>query len=78
MHPLLAEVEKLIRRPARLELSVFMWAGWLEAKLVELPAQQAASVVTRRRFGEQRSDFNLRFRAAHAVASYLERGESRR
>jgi hypothetical protein len=32
----LAEVEKLIPRPARQEFSLFMWAGRLEAKVVEL------------------------------------------
>lgn len=50
VHPLLADVEKLIPRPARQEFSLFMWAGWLDAELVELPPQQAASAVTRRRF----------------------------
>jgi hypothetical protein len=73
VHPLLAEVEKLIPRPARHEFSLFMWAGWLEAQLVELPPQQAANAVTRRRFANQWSESNPRFRAAHAVASYLER-----
>jgi hypothetical protein len=73
VHPLLAEVEKLIPRPARQEFSLFMWAGWLEPKLVELPPQQAANAVTRRRFAEQWSESNPRFRAAHAVASYLKR-----
>ncbi len=73
VHPLLADVEKLIPRPARQEFSLYMWAGWLEAKLVELPPQQAASALTRRRFAEQWSESNPRFRAAHAVASYLER-----
>lgn len=73
VHPLLAEVEKLIPRPARQEFSLFMWAGWLEAKLVELPPQQAASAVTRGRFAEQWSKSNPRFRAALTVASYLER-----
>jgi predicted nucleotidyltransferase len=73
VHPLLAHVEKLIPRPARQEFSLFMWAGWLEAKLIELPQGQAASGVTRRRFAEQWSESNPRFRAAHAVASYLER-----
>jgi hypothetical protein len=53
VHPLLADVEKLIPRPARQEFSLFMWAGWLEAKLVELPPQQAANAVTCRRFAEQ-------------------------
>jgi hypothetical protein len=48
-----------------------MWAGWLDAKLVELPPQQAANPVTRRRFIEQWSESNPRFRAAHAAASYL-------
>jgi hypothetical protein len=46
--------------------------GWLDARLVELPLQQAANPVTRRR-AEQSSESNPRFRAAHAVASYLER-----
>ena len=73
VHPLLADVEKLIPRLARQEFSLFMWAGWLDAKLIELPPQQAASPVTRRRFAEQWSRSNPRFRAAHAVASYLER-----
>jgi Nucleotidyltransferase domain len=73
VHPLLADVEKLIPRPARQEFSLFMWAGWLDAELVELPPQQAANPVTRRRFAEQWSDSNPRFRAAHAAASYLER-----
>jgi hypothetical protein len=73
VHPLLAEVEKLIPRPARQEFSLCMWAGWLDARLVELPPEQAASAVTRRRFAEQWSESNPRFRAAHAVASYLER-----
>jgi hypothetical protein len=72
-HPLLADVEKLILRPARQEFSLFMWAGWLDATLVELPSRQAANDVTRRRFAEQWSASNPRFRAAHAVASYLER-----
>jgi hypothetical protein len=72
VHPLLAEVEKLIPRPARQEFSLFMWAGWLDAKLVELPREQAANAVTRRRFAEQWSGSNPRFRTAHAIASYLE------
>jgi hypothetical protein len=72
VHPLLAEVEKLIPRLARQEFSLFMWAGWLDAKLVELPREQAANAITRRRFAEQWSESNPRFRAAHAVASYLE------
>jgi hypothetical protein len=72
VHPLLAEVENLIPRPARQEFSLFMWAGWLDAKLVKLPRQQAANPVTRRRFAQQWSESNPRFRAAHAVASYLE------
>jgi hypothetical protein len=75
VHPLLAKVEKLIPRPARQEFSLFMWAGWLDARLVELPLQQAANPVTRRRFAEQWSESNPRFRAAHAVASHLEREE---
>jgi hypothetical protein len=50
VHPLLAEVEKSIPRPGRQEFSLFMWAGWLDAKLVELPGEQAANAVTRRRF----------------------------
>jgi hypothetical protein len=73
VHPLLAEVEKLIPRPARQEFSLFMWAGWLDAKLVELPPQRAANAVTEGRFAERWSESNPRFRAAHAVASYLER-----
>jgi hypothetical protein len=77
-HPLLADVEKLILRPARQEFSLFMWAGWLDATLVELPSRQAANDVTRRRFAEQWSASNPRFRAAHAVASYLEREGRRR
>jgi Nucleotidyltransferase domain len=72
VHPLLADVEKLIPRPARQEFSLFMWAGWLDARLVELPPRQAANAVTRRRFAEQWAETNPRFRAAHAVASYLE------
>lgn len=50
-----------------------MWAGWLDAKLVELRREQAANAITRRRFAEQWSESNPRLRAAHAVASYLER-----
>jgi predicted nucleotidyltransferase len=73
VHPLLAAVEKLIPRPARQEFSLFMWAGWLYTKLVELPREQAANAVTRRRFAEHWSEANPRFRAAHAVAGYLER-----
>jgi Nucleotidyltransferase domain len=73
VHPLLAEVEKLIPRPARQEFSLFMWARWLDAKLVKLPREQAANAITRRRFAEQWSESNPRLRAAHAVASYLER-----
>jgi predicted nucleotidyltransferase len=73
VHPLLAEVEKLIPRPARQEFSLFMWAGWLDAKLVELPDEQAANFVTRRRFAAQWAEANPRLRAAHSVASYLER-----
>lgn len=66
-------MEKLIPRPARQERSLFIWAGWLDAKLVELPQGQAASAVTRRRFATQWAKTNPRFRAAHAVACYLER-----
>jgi hypothetical protein len=73
VHPLLGEVEKLIPRPARQEFSLFMWAGWFDAKLVELSRAQAANAVTRRRFAEQWSESNPRLRAAHAVARYLER-----
>jgi predicted nucleotidyltransferase len=73
VHPLLVEVEKLVPRPARQEFSAFMWADWLDSKLVDLPDQEATSPVTRRNFGEQWSRTNPRFRAAHAVASYLER-----
>jgi hypothetical protein len=40
-----------------------MWAGWLDAKLVELSLEQAANAVTRRRFAEQWSESNPRFRA---------------
>ncbi len=69
----MGEVEKLIPRPARQEFSLFMWAGWLDAKLVELSREQAANVVTRGRFAEQWSESNPRFRAAHSVARYLER-----
>jgi Nucleotidyltransferase domain len=72
VHPLLAEVERLIPRPARQEFSLFVWAGWLDAKLVDLPREQAANTVTRRRFAQQWSASNPRLRAAHAVASYLE------
>jgi hypothetical protein len=50
-----------------------MWAGWLDAKLVELPLRRAANPVTRRRFADQWSESNPRFRGTHAVASYLER-----
>jgi hypothetical protein len=53
---------------------VFMWAGWLDAKLVDLPDQQATNPITRQRFEEQWSSMNPRFRAAHAVATYLEHG----
>jgi hypothetical protein len=53
VHPLLAEVEKLVPRPARQEFSLFMWAGWLDAKLVELPEREATNSVTRRRFRQQ-------------------------
>jgi hypothetical protein len=49
-----------------------MWAGWLDTKLVDLPAREAKNPVTRRRFRQQWSMSNPRFRAAHAVASYLE------
>lgn len=49
-----------------------MWAGWLDAKLVELPQEEAANPVTRRRFAAQWSETNPRFRAAHAAARYLE------
>ncbi len=73
VHPLLAGVEKLIPRPARQELSLFMWAGWLDTKLVELPPERAANAVTRSRFADQWAEANPRFRAAHAVATYLER-----
>jgi predicted nucleotidyltransferase len=73
-HPLVEEVEKLVPRPARQEFSVFMWAGWLDAKLVDLPDQQATNLITRQRFEEQWSSMNPRFRAAHAVATYLEHG----
>jgi hypothetical protein len=72
VHPLLAEIEKLVLRPARQEFSLFVWAGWLDAKLVELPPRQAANSRTRSRFSQQSSNSNSRFRAAHAVASYLE------
>ncbi|HET7130521.1 MAG TPA: nucleotidyltransferase domain-containing protein [Gaiellaceae bacterium] len=72
VHPLLVEVEKLVPRPARQEFSVFMWAGWLDAKLVDLPDQEATNPITRRRFRQHWSSTNPRFRAAHAVASYLE------
>jgi predicted nucleotidyltransferase len=78
VHPLLADVEMLIPRPGRQEFSLFMWAGWLDAKLVQLPPEQAANAVTRRRFADQWSEANPRFRAAHAVASDLEREELRR
>jgi predicted nucleotidyltransferase len=73
VHPLLADVEKLIPRPARQEFSLLMWAGWLDARLIELPPEQAANAATRHRFAERWSESNPRFRAAHAVASYLER-----
>lgn len=73
VHPLLSDDEKLIPRPARQECSLLMWAGFIDAELVELPAEQAANAVTRRRFAQQWSESNPRFRAAHAVAAYLER-----
>jgi hypothetical protein len=73
VHPLLAEDERRIPRPARQEFSVLMWAGLIDAKLVELPNERAANAVTRRRFVHQWSEANPRFRAAHAVAAYLER-----
>jgi hypothetical protein len=69
VHPLLADVEKLIPRPARQEFSLLMWAGWLDARLVELPPELAANPVTRRCFADQWSESNPRFRAAHAAAS---------
>ncbi len=72
VHPLLVEVEKLVPRPARQEFSVFMWVGWLDAKLVDLPDQEATNPITRRCFRQHSSSTNPRFRAAHAVASYLE------
>jgi Nucleotidyltransferase domain len=72
VHPLLAEIEKLIPRPARQEFSLFMWAGWLDAKLIVLTREEAANAVTRRRFAERWAETNPRFRAAHAVARYLE------
>jgi hypothetical protein len=72
VHPLLVEVEKIVPRPARQEFSVFMWAGWLDSKLVDLPEREATNTVTRKRFRQQWSSTNPRFRAAHAVASYLE------
>jgi hypothetical protein len=72
VHPLLSEVEKLVPRPARQEFSLFVWAGWLDAKLVELPPRMAASATTRVRFSQQWSRSNPRFRVAHAAASYLE------
>jgi hypothetical protein len=72
VHPLLAEDERRIPRPARQEFSLLMWSGFIDAKRVELPEEQARSVVTRRRFAEQWSESNPRFRAAHAVAAYLE------
>ena len=72
VHPLLSEVEKLVPRPARQEFSVFMWAGWLDAKLVDLAAREATNPVARRRFRQRWSTSNPRFRAAHGVASYLE------
>lgn len=49
-----------------------MWAGWLDSKLIDLPDQEATNPITRRRFRQQWSSTNPRFRAAHAVASYLE------
>lgn len=73
VHPLLAEDEKRIPRPARQEFSVLIWAHYIDAELVELPAEQAANAVTRRRFAQQWSVSNPRFRTAHAVAAYLER-----
>ncbi len=73
VHPLLTDAEKLIPRPARQEFSLFMWAGWLDTKLVELPPKQAANPVTRRRFAEQWSESNLRLRAAPLRAISNER-----
>jgi predicted nucleotidyltransferase len=75
VHPLLAPVEKLIPRPARQAFSLFMWAGWLDGSLVELPDAEGAHPVTRRRFSAQWSETNPRLRAAHAVANYLEQQE---
>jgi hypothetical protein len=72
VHPLLVEVEKLVPRPARQEFSLFMWAGWLDAKLIDLTPSEAGHSVIRRRFRQQWSESNPRFRAAHAAASYLE------
>jgi predicted nucleotidyltransferase len=72
VHPLLVQVEKLVPRPARQEFSVFVWAGWLDVKLIDLPDHEATNPVTCRRFRQQWSSTNPRFRAAHAVASYLE------
>jgi predicted nucleotidyltransferase len=72
IHPLLAPVEKLIPRSARQQFSLFAWAGWLDAQLVELPEAEATHAVTRRRFALQWSETNPRLRAAHVVASYLE------
>lgn len=72
VHPLLATVEKLVPRPARQEFSLYMWAGWLDAKLVDLPGREATNRDTRRRFRQQWLQSNPRFRAAHAAAYYLE------
>jgi hypothetical protein len=72
VHPLLVEVEKFVPRPARQEFAVFMWTGWLDSKLIDLPDREATNPVTRGRFRQQWSSTNPRFRAAHAVASYLE------
>jgi hypothetical protein len=44
---------------------------WLS--LCRAAPEQAGNPVTRRRFAEQWSQSNPRFRAAHAAASYLER-----
>jgi hypothetical protein len=74
VHPLPPEVERLIPRPARQEFSLFVWAGWLDAKLVELPRDQAANTVTRRRFAQQWSASNpsltMRSLSLRATSAY--------
>jgi hypothetical protein len=72
VHPLLADVERQVPRGAREEFSLFSWAGWIEAELVELPRAFAADPTTSERFEWHWSESNSRFEAAHSVAAYLE------